>query len=52
MNDSMRYLLTAFLIPVTWVLLGIYVIQPLSRLANRHLPSKLAAALTKERGAN
>jgi hypothetical protein len=45
----MRIAIIAFLVPIVWVLLTLYVIQPIERLARKHCPKWLYVMLTKKR---
>jgi hypothetical protein len=49
MNDTTRLLLTVALVPITWVILSLYVFRPAEKLAVKHLPPRIAAFLVKKR---
>lgn len=47
MNDTTRLLISVALVPIVWILLQYFVFRPLEKLAHKHLPKKIADALTK-----
>jgi len=49
MLNEFRIFAQAFLLPIFWMVLGHYVFKPLEALAHKHLPLKIALALTKKR---
>lgn len=50
MTHAMATAISAGLVPVVFVLIQYFIAEPLGKLAKKHLPPKIAEALTKQRG--
>lgn len=50
MTENETRLIAIFLLPIIWALMQKFVFKPVGKLAHKHLPPKVAEALTKKRG--
>lgn len=48
MSDSMRAMWVAILLPITWLALSYFVINPVTKLVKKHASPRLAKILTKK----